>query len=239
MKSTSKKLEVKPPQARPKRKGKGTRWVIGGVSTAVLAGILYEALKAWNGDSAHEKKEPSGGSSSTPQIAVSKAPIQLVSGGNSGNMVQGTQNNNTQNIFIENGFIKGTHVTESDLDTDFPFGWVVFFLHQGEQTIHKVDPGGHLKYTINWDDVIIKPNQSDRTVEWTIPHFSVSGKSHGVDNTVQNAFKMLDDIEGVHFFYDFFFESDQPTMGVETLSNDQRNPIFALGFRVVKPLGKK
>jgi len=133
-------------------------------------------------------------------------------------------------------FIKGTRVTYSTLDNTFPFGWVVFFLNQGERKTYEVDPAGRLKYKINWSDVVIEPNQLNRTVKWTIPNLGASGGSlntSGSGNRIIHECPMLDDLDFNYIVSEIVFDPNEPKICIRTLSNDQRKPVFVLGFRIV------
>jgi hypothetical protein len=129
-------------------------------------------------------------------------------------------------------YIEGTTIRLSDLDNEFPYGWVAFRRATGDQWTHQVDPHGHLRYNINWDDVKIEPDPSTEQVKWSIP-FSAIGAPFQIsieNGMISNQVPMIVGQRIGFYYLDFGHPEVLPY--VETLSNDQRRPVFALGFRI-------
>jgi hypothetical protein len=196
--------------------------------------VLYNKLSALIGGPTDTNGNPIP-SSSTNQISATAGPVvnganagivSTISGGN--NQVGGS--GNTQIMVQQPDFIEGTDFTHKQLDHIFPFGYAVIYLNsEGEKETHEFH-NNLLNWKIDWDQVKIEPHFGSGMVTFTIPDmFANGGTGNHVEGTT-DVFTMpmkrgLVKPAGIGFGGD-------PAPYVAILSDNQRSPIFAIGFRI-------
>lgn len=134
--------------------------------------------------------------------------------------------------------IEGTKTTLADMDDAFPFGYIIFTIRDGVQT-RLFRPESHLHWKVmDWEQIKISPDFANNTVEWTVPHISASLITNGT--TVQ----LLEDCKigpqrvpmvlGKAFPLGgiVMMKETQPNIYVAMIGNNQRQPVFAMGFRI-------
>jgi len=169
-----------------------------------------------------------GGGVHVENKGLTNSPVQTIIGNSNTQVLM----NNPQ-IAIRD-FIADTSFTSSDLDQIFPFGWVVFSNFDGDKWTHEVDPHGRTRYLIDWNLVTISPDIQSKRMTWTIPDisWSSSNANRGLHNMSVDTYPM--EIGRTCRVYVVRTGNNQPMPFVTTLSDNQRKPVFALGFRIVK-----
>jgi len=136
-------------------------------------------------------------------------------------------------------FIEGTEYTQRQLSDVFPFGYAVFFYGQNMILQKKIFKNGIMDWTLDVDKVSIEPNFATGMVTWTIPGISattdastpnhggnsvyIHGDTIGYTTPIRRGF--AEPAAGLYY-------GNQPVPYVVTLSDNQRSPVFALGFRI-------
>ncbi len=128
-------------------------------------------------------------------------------------------------------YFPGTQITRSRLREVFPFGYAVIFFGKSERERWEVWRTGKLEWKIDLDNIIIDPHPETDTVSWVIPPISAIGTNyhgefHGVNLYVTSHFTP-GSMENSGFVI-----ADAPNIYVAVLGNNQRTPVFAIGFRI-------
>jgi len=146
------------------------------------------------------------------------------------NILQPT-NNLVPSLPQELDYIDGTKCTHAELKEMFPFGYVVFSFREGRWTFQP-HSDGHLETKVAWENVKITPDFARRTVTWTIPNISYSLPRTGLSggrNAIENTFPLK---VGKAYKDPGFVILGEPATYVAALSDNQRFPVFVLGFRI-------
>jgi hypothetical protein len=123
----------------------------------------------------------------------------------------------------------------------FPFGYYVFSKKEGQWTYEATPEANRLQYHIDPKRVQIEPDFAKKTVHWKIllSAEAPNGQAFALqDNLVELTVPMTtrrgQSGEIVHpvFLLPFFYQENQPSPFVVTLDDDQRFPVFTLGFRI-------
>ena len=125
--------------------------------------------------------------------------------------------------------IPGTNVTEQQVRDFFPYGYVIFSFRDGNWTYSPL-PSDKMQFTADWSKVTIIPNFGTGEAKWEVPDVKstntsvhLQGYSFGQDNVPLNPNQFWI-MQGLVF-------SGQPVPVMGTLSDNQRFPVFVLGFR--------
>jgi hypothetical protein len=131
-------------------------------------------------------------------------------------------------------YIEGTQFTHNQITDVFPFGYAVFRL-QGGKCIYEPDKNQHLKVDIDWSGVKFMPDFVNKMVRFEIPSASFSIPEAAIlikdchigpgDEPMQVGHAYI-----VPVGFDFAYTEPQLYMG--TLSDNELNPVFVLGFRI-------
>lgn len=130
-------------------------------------------------------------------------------------------------------FIEGTQTTYKRLSEAFPFGYAVFFYGQNKIIRNEIISNGLMDWKLDTDKVGIEPNFYTGMVTWTIPDVSITDSGPG-GKIIMNgssftlSFPMrrgVSHLAGIS-------NGNKPVMYVGTISDDQRRPVFVLGFRI-------
>jgi len=128
--------------------------------------------------------------------------------------------------------IKGTKFTRDQVEHALPFGYAIIYLDDdGHKEVHEYY-NKKLNWKVDWDTVKIKPDIQAGVVTFEVSGINASGT--GVD-----AMKLSDMLliwkstfkEGVGGGY-VFGGGDEPTITSIVLSDNQRRPCFAIGYRI-------
>jgi hypothetical protein len=132
-------------------------------------------------------------------------------------------------------YIEGTDVTYKQLEELLPFGNAIFYYSENKRFTYQVFKNGLVDWQIDWDNVKIEPDFVAGTVKWTIPApISIVGTNINIQMKGNSAavgvipFKR-DKIFSAGLLYD---SPNKPTLWIGTLSDDQRSPVFVIGFRI-------
>jgi len=135
-------------------------------------------------------------------------------------------------------YIPGTQYTPANLEHTFPFGYAVIYYLANQRLTYDVVKNGRMDWKTDWDSVQIKPNFAAGNVEILTGPFSVTTTGNGpwVD-TAENGLSI--DIT-IPFKKGYCTQAgvyiiNKPVPYVAVLSDDQRNPVFAIGFRIPGP----
>ena len=129
--------------------------------------------------------------------------------------------------------VPSTGIPYAKLEALFPFGYVVFLMGKGKHT-YEPEPSEKLRWIADWSKVEIIPDFSKRTVRWNIPSLSSTTTAHHLQVLRQQTGGMYPlDTKRIFAIKSMYVENE-PLIWVGTLSDDQRFPIFVLGFRILE-----
>lgn len=180
---------------------------------------------------------------STPKTArgidAERSPVPVInqsataSGGSTIN--QAGRDNITININrgTSQEVIEGTNVTNAQLKSAFPFGYVVFSSRDGRWQYSPL-PSDKMEYTADWGKVRITPNFVKKIMKWTIPELNSTNlpTAQIISSDVENAAIPLNEKE-ICRLAGFINILDQPQICLGTLNDNQKVPVFVLGFRIL------
>lgn len=135
-------------------------------------------------------------------------------------------------------FIDGTNVTQTDLWNTFPFGYTVFSRGTGQQWRYEKFTSDKYQFDIDPKSVGIEPNFSKGTVTWTIPlkgNPPAGQPGLRLEDSLARVEAPLTPKVATRVMRMHLMPGEQPELYVSTLSNDQRFPVFALGYRIPMP----
>jgi hypothetical protein len=133
-------------------------------------------------------------------------------------------------VVTQPNFIKGTKFTHERLTEFFPFGYTVIFYGENKRFKYEVSNNGLLDWTLNYEKLKIEPDFTNAKVKWTL---SVPAATEGTNTTFTNTeLSTTTSLEEgavcrVHVFW-----ANKPAPHVAVLGVDQKNPVFAVGFRI-------
>jgi hypothetical protein len=135
--------------------------------------------------------------------------------------------------------IEGTDVSHEQLTDLFPFGYAVIYITENKRIRYEVFKNGLMDWKLDWDRLKVEPDIVSGNVTWTVcdlegtsPDSSLAihvGKMTVVRPLQKN---------GQIYPMAIIFER-KPVPYVMTLSDNQRTPIFAIGFRIPAPMGRQ
>lgn len=135
-------------------------------------------------------------------------------------------------------FIEGTSMSRTALKEQMPFGYAIF-RNSIDTEIWQPNPLKHIEWSVDWGAIIATPDKTNKKVIWQIRSLEVFESDNGVRG------KQLVDLK--HFTGTYWMVlnkpirltlvgvKDEPEVFVETLSDNQRTPIFVLGLRINIP----
>lgn len=128
--------------------------------------------------------------------------------------------------------IEGTLYTRAQLSKRFPFGYAVFFFGQNRILSDEVVTNGLMEWTLDEKHVSIEPDVQNRVVQWNIPQNNITSLSphvhiQGGSISMTSPFKT-----GLFVRSRVLFVPNKPLLYIGTLSDDQRFPVFVIGFRI-------
>jgi hypothetical protein len=151
--------------------------------------------------------------------------------------IPGQFSNLSAAMVVQQDYIGGTRFTHKKVREIFPFGYAVIYFSGEQRFRYETFRTGLIEWTLDWNNVKIEPDFSAATVHWTIPTVLIKGTNvhHGstADLNVgaietESVFKAgaMNRVGIVDF-------KDDPVIYVGTLSDNQRSPVFVIGFRIV------
>jgi hypothetical protein len=134
-------------------------------------------------------------------------------------------------------YIEGTTFTYAMLKDALPFGYVLFYWRDGEIRSWIPHPDSRLEWNVDWNRVRITPDFAERTVVFEFPEIGFSYLQDGVRKPVGSGNRVttrpitmrVGDLRGLQAI---FHGKNEPTLCVATLSDNQRTPVFIVGFRI-------
>jgi hypothetical protein len=135
--------------------------------------------------------------------------------------------------------IPGTRFTEDQLEDMFPFGWILFTGRDGRWSF-KEYPTDKMRWKSDWANIEIKPNFTTEMVEWTTQPITASRIVDGEEFFFLSGSGRLSSehqmVIGKRFHLSPFRLvgelSNNPVPQTVYLGGSQREPVFALGFRI-------
>jgi hypothetical protein len=127
-------------------------------------------------------------------------------------------------------YIEGTQFTRMLMDDRFPFGYAIFFVREGDKLVHEVSAAGRLQWDINWDNVKIEPDFAAQKVKWTIPQYRAKNKS--ANFSIDAAAIDITPFSVGNRACSGYLSLTDPLPFLGILSDNQRSPVFIIGFRV-------
>jgi hypothetical protein len=131
----------------------------------------------------------------------------------------------------QQGYIEGTDITHKQLQEVFPFGYAVIYLGQNKRFRYEVFKNGLMDWKIDLDKVTIDPDFASGKVTWKIQPTSAEGQA-GQIQFVNSTVSVICPMKNGTTNKAGFIIGNNPVPYVATLNADQRNPVFALGFRI-------
>ncbi len=133
----------------------------------------------------------------------------------------------------QSDYIEGTTITHAELKAFFPFGYLVVSARDGQWT-YTPPPGDWMKYRIPANLIKITPDFLNRTVKWEIPVFSFNSETTSIHIQSDGRFRFEPTfpMKMRTAFVPMFYFKGEPSPHVACLSDNQRLPVFVLGFRI-------
>lgn len=141
-------------------------------------------------------------------------------------------------------FIEGTDYTEKHLNEIFPFGYAIFFVGQNKPPEIQLFTNNLMNWTFDVKSVSIIPNSFTGKVEWRIPNIAAVSDPSVASNGFGGVAHIHVGVEVVVTPFrrgfigranGFVNGNNQPNMYVGVLSDNQRLPVFTIGFRITTP----
>jgi hypothetical protein len=133
-------------------------------------------------------------------------------------------------------FIPGTRFTFPEIRERFPLGYVIFSGTDGEFRF-KAHPTDRLVWECDWSLTTIKPDFRKGEVAWTIRDLGAFYIREGQKIPVVTAknvhLNYRVPLVGFHASQTPVSSPNSPDMILGTLSNDQLNPVFIVGFAIL------
>jgi len=132
----------------------------------------------------------------------------------------------------QSDYIEGTTVTHKQLRSFFPFGYAVVYPYGNERYSYVAFTNNLMNWDIDLTKVKIDPDFAGRTVTADIPTpVTVTGKTNFKveDMTILSVAPLR---AGVYKPIFPIYWPNYPSPNLPILSADQRNPVFALGYRI-------
>ena len=137
----------------------------------------------------------------------------------------------------QQNFFEGTDITQKQLEKLFPFGYVVIYTAENKRFRYEVFKNGLLDWTFDWDAVKVDPNFTTGIATITMPMGNTTRadgsfvfKTFGSSMVLSLPLKTGEMRAAGGEFVD-----DAPTPYIVVLSDNQRSPVFAIGFRIPTP----
>jgi hypothetical protein len=134
-------------------------------------------------------------------------------------------------------FIDGTDVTHEELEKIFPFGYAVFYLNDKGQIDTHEFRNNLANWKIDWSSVKIEPNFSSVIVRFTMPEVDANpGTGSNLKIQVNNGLFIVDlQLKKGAIRPIGLMLGGNPVPYVAVLSDNERKPVFAIGFRIPTP----
>jgi hypothetical protein len=133
-------------------------------------------------------------------------------------------------VVVQPDYIEGTSIGRQQFEHFFPFGYAIIYPNEdGEKRTHEVH-NNMMNWKIDWNKVKIEPDFQGGMVTFTVPDPSATGNNQIVS---QNSLfsSVLPLTNGICRRIGFNF-GNNPVPNVCVLNTDERNPVFAIGFRI-------
>lgn len=130
------------------------------------------------------------------------------------------------------GLIAGTSVTYEKLTQLYPFGWIVYALNEAT-TSYEPLVYDKLVWDASWKDVVFIPDFAHNKATVALPPnitFKVQGRSYMRFENILNVTDI--DMDGSVYRSLIDGGPNQPCLHLSALSNNQRKPVFVIGFRI-------
>jgi len=130
-------------------------------------------------------------------------------------------------------YLPGTDMTHSELSGVFPFGYAVIYPTENKRFRYDMFKNGKMDWNLDLDRIEIEPDFSRGTVTFQIHPISAEGNTtmHFINST----FTIVCPLKNRVFRRAGFNFGNNPVPHVAVLAGDQRNPVFAIGFRIPLP----
>jgi len=183
------------------------------------------------GNQNQQVNAPISGGSNNSQLNAPGAS-NVTQQNNSGSIVNngtvGTMNNYTVQK-VSTGKIPGTETTTEVLDKFFPFGWIVCV--GGDKRTFFPDTRDVIQWDIPLGEIVFEPDFAAGTASFTIPYSKIFWPARG--SSIEALSESLDlPLKKGMGRPSQFRSIGQPGLHVVILSEDQRRPAFAFGFRI-------
>jgi hypothetical protein len=130
-------------------------------------------------------------------------------------------------------YIEGTKYTQKRLSEIFPFGYSLLFFGQNRILNNEIFKNGMMDWKLDVDDVSINPDFYSGKVTWTIPNVNATPDGTGSQITIVGGKFTVDaPLKAGYARRTGFLLGNKPVMHVMTLGDNQRTPVFAIGFRI-------
>jgi hypothetical protein len=130
-------------------------------------------------------------------------------------------------------YIEGTEYTQKRLEDIFPFGYAVFFFGQNRILRNEVFKNGLLDWKLDVDQVAIAPDFFTGQVTWTIPNVNTTPDGPGPKIIINGGTVSASvPLKKGCIRRTGFYLANKPVMHVMTLGDNQRTPVFVVGFRI-------
>ena len=129
--------------------------------------------------------------------------------------------------------IEGTRFTQKRLSEIFPFGYAVFFFGQNRILRNEIFKNGMMDWKLDVNAVVIEPDFYSGSVQWTIPNVNAATDGSGPHVSVNGGtIKVAAPLKEGCARRGGFLLANKPVLHVITLGDNQRTPVFAIGFRI-------
>jgi hypothetical protein len=133
-------------------------------------------------------------------------------------------------------FIPGTRATHAQMRDTFPFGYAIFSERDGRWS-YDGRPSNKYQWSGNWSLVKITPDFSRKYVRWEIPSITaiksgLRGANEYSNNWVVFSAPIILNVRILVENPACPCFDNEPCLWVCTLGDDQRFPVFSLGFRI-------
>lgn len=147
-----------------------------------------------------------------------------------------TSHENSSNPIVllsQPDYIAGTSVERKDIEHLFPFGYAVLYPTDNKRYRYEVFNTGLAEWGINWTNTKIVPDVAKGTVEWEIAPEFLTVPPRGRVEFAHMLFHQVSPLKtGIGAPLLLNAGANQPRLYFLTLNDDQRSPVFAIGFRI-------
>jgi len=130
-------------------------------------------------------------------------------------------------------FIEGTRYTQNRLNEIFPYGYVVFWYGQNHILRNQISKNGKQDWKLDVDAVSLDPDFDSGKVTWMLPSVNSTPEGFWPELTINGStIHVTANLKEGFARQAGFLVENKPMMYVMTLSDNQRTPVFAIGFRI-------